>query len=117
MLLFAQLPQLDPLLGGDEAPNKLRSQWRAKLKEKVGSVDVTDEMGLETLVSMEKSLSAHVLEVSEKLQELRGHLVERENALCAALDKDCMESLGDDFTAFCIWAVRACKFEATSACD
>ncbi|OLP81339.1 hypothetical protein AK812_SmicGene38135 [Symbiodinium microadriaticum] len=86
--------------------SKLESQWRAKLKEKVGSVDVTDEMGLETLVSMEKSLSAHVLEVSEKLQELRGHLVERENALCAALDKDCMESLGDDFTAFCIWAVR-----------
>ena len=115
MMLFAQLPQLGLLLGGNEVPNELRSQWRAKIKEKVSTMDVTDEVIFGVLVSMEKSLSAHVPEVSEKLQELHRHLVECEEEFYASLEKDCMESLDDDFTDFCTWAVRACKFEATSA--
>ena len=115
MMLFAQLPHLGRLLGGNEVPNELRSQWRAKIREKVSTMDVTDEVILGVLVSMEKSLSAHVSEVSEKLQELHRHLVECEEEFYASLEKDCMESLDDDFAAFCTWAVRACKFEATSA--
>ncbi|CAE7836131.1 secA2 [Symbiodinium sp. CCMP2592] len=113
--LFAQLPQLGLLLGGSEVPSELKSQWRARIIHKVGSMDVSDEVNFKALVSMEKSLSTHVPEVAAKLQDLYGHLVECEEEFYASLDEDCMQSLGEDFADFCTYAVMACMFEATSA--